>query len=251
MSERTETEIIADYEKAFTWRDLWNRLSNRKPKSERGRLQSRHDRIERRAMIANNRIAYLMREIDAIRTARPDTTMSEICNNCGQPESEHGHLGMPDMPICTSFTARPDDVPERDEEIAELQSAYDHSVQKRHEPKGDSEYRRLKDAAWKELTDHRTTSIAHPYFSQGFAAAYSLLQAERTRREQTVQEILELVEKKRKECDWSNFESDDTPWGGFEWACEQIYEEIEDQFVKDAQDSATREDADQTERPLP
>jgi hypothetical protein len=27
-----------------------------------------------------------------------------------------------------------------------------------------------------------------------------------------VQEILELVEKERKDCGWSNFDRDDTPW---------------------------------------
>jgi hypothetical protein len=73
---RTEAEIIADYHKQFAWRDLWQRLSNRKPKkSWRSMLQSREDRIQRRAVIANNKIRDLMREIDEIHARpKPDGT---------------------------------------------------------------------------------------------------------------------------------------------------------------------------------
>src|SRR4051812_17540050 len=53
------------------------------------------------------------------------------CDRCGMPASEHEHLGMLDKPICPPVTARPD---EREEEIAELQSAYDYSVEKHRRP---------------------------------------------------------------------------------------------------------------------
>jgi hypothetical protein len=48
--------------------------------------------------------------------------------------------------------------------------------------------------------------------------------------EKIIREILEIVEKERKECSWEMFDRDDTPWGGFEWACERIYEAIADRF---------------------
>lgn len=57
-----QTDYQRDYEKAFRWRDAWTRLAARK---DRGRLQSRQEAIERRAKLANGRIANLMHRFDS------------------------------------------------------------------------------------------------------------------------------------------------------------------------------------------
>lgn len=57
----TPQEFRARYEIDYKWRDAWLKLLNTR---EPNRLQSREDRIARRANLANNRIAKLMRDYD-------------------------------------------------------------------------------------------------------------------------------------------------------------------------------------------
>lgn len=52
----------AEYERLFAWRERWWRLAS---KREPGRLQSRQERIERRADRCNQQILELMRRYDA------------------------------------------------------------------------------------------------------------------------------------------------------------------------------------------
>jgi len=52
----------AEYERLYRWREQWTRLASTLHRSERGRLQSRQEAIERRAAIANNRIGALLKE---------------------------------------------------------------------------------------------------------------------------------------------------------------------------------------------
>lgn len=58
----TRTEYEAEYDRLFSWRARWTRLSGTRHRRERGgRLQTRQEAIERRAAIANNRIGVLLR----------------------------------------------------------------------------------------------------------------------------------------------------------------------------------------------
>lgn len=52
----------AEYERLFAWRERWQRLARN---DESGRLQSRQERIERRAAQCNSQIRALMRRYDA------------------------------------------------------------------------------------------------------------------------------------------------------------------------------------------
>lgn len=70
----TEAEFEAEYDRLFGWRARWTRLAHTAHKSERhGRLQTRQEAIERRAVIANNKITALFRKWDA-QTHTPDET---------------------------------------------------------------------------------------------------------------------------------------------------------------------------------
>ena len=51
-------EELAEYERLFAWRARWAALAS---KREMGRLQSRQERIERRAVRCNAQIKALMR----------------------------------------------------------------------------------------------------------------------------------------------------------------------------------------------
>ncbi len=55
-------EELAEYERLFAWRARWAALAS---KREMGRLQSRQERIERRAVRCNAQIKALMRHYDA------------------------------------------------------------------------------------------------------------------------------------------------------------------------------------------
>lgn len=55
-------EELAEYERLYAWRARWGALSS---KREPGRLQSRQERIERRAVHCNGQISALMRRYDA------------------------------------------------------------------------------------------------------------------------------------------------------------------------------------------
>lgn len=59
--------VTARYQVDFKWRSAWIRLAN---KREPGRLQSRQDRIDERAKIANLRIRRLLKIRDKIRESR-------------------------------------------------------------------------------------------------------------------------------------------------------------------------------------
>lgn len=59
-SEATAQEL-AEYERLFAWRARWGALAS---KPEPGRLQSRLERIERRAIHCNHQIRALMRSYD-------------------------------------------------------------------------------------------------------------------------------------------------------------------------------------------
>lgn len=54
--------LIAEYNRLYAWRSAWQALASSK---EPGRLQTRQERIERRAKASNARIARLMRDYDA------------------------------------------------------------------------------------------------------------------------------------------------------------------------------------------
>ena len=55
-------EELAEYERLYAWRARWAALAS---KREPGRLQSRQERIERRASNCNRQIKALMRLYDA------------------------------------------------------------------------------------------------------------------------------------------------------------------------------------------
>jgi hypothetical protein len=57
----TKDEYEQEYDRLFKWRERWTRLAH---KHEAGRLQTRQEAIERRALIADNRIRALMRAYD-------------------------------------------------------------------------------------------------------------------------------------------------------------------------------------------
>lgn len=69
-------ELMREYHRLFAWRDVWQRLSNRSNRSDEPQgkrsenavflasLQVREDRIQRRAVIANNKIGALMKQYD-------------------------------------------------------------------------------------------------------------------------------------------------------------------------------------------
>jgi hypothetical protein len=81
---------------------------------------------------------------------------------------------------------------------------------------------------------HETRSRPRRCFYRGVIGEVSGRQLEEVNMseeaEKIIRDILEIVEKERKECSWKMFDGDDTPWGGFEWACERIYETIADRF---------------------
>ena len=52
---------LAEYERLFAWRAAWSALAN---KFEPNRLQSRQERIERKAVICNSKIRALMHAFD-------------------------------------------------------------------------------------------------------------------------------------------------------------------------------------------
>lgn len=55
-------DVQAEYERLFAWRERWERLAR---KTYPDRLQSRQERIERRAVQCNGQIRALMRRYDA------------------------------------------------------------------------------------------------------------------------------------------------------------------------------------------
>lgn len=61
MDKTATAEDLAEYARLRSWRARWGALAN---KREPGRLQSRQERIERRAVICNNKIRALMRDFD-------------------------------------------------------------------------------------------------------------------------------------------------------------------------------------------
>ena len=52
----------AEYEQGYRWRKAWMALAN---KGEPNRLQSKQERIEHRAVLANGRVGKAMRAMDA------------------------------------------------------------------------------------------------------------------------------------------------------------------------------------------
>lgn len=75
----TIDEIKARYEIDDKWREAWTKLAC---KYETGRLQSRQEKIERRARIANNRIAALMHQFKLMRNVLVERVV-EWCADCG------------------------------------------------------------------------------------------------------------------------------------------------------------------------
>jgi hypothetical protein len=59
----TPEELLKRYDIDCKWRTAWTRKSNKK---DWGRLQVTHDRIERKCMLANNRIGVLMKHWDIL-----------------------------------------------------------------------------------------------------------------------------------------------------------------------------------------
>lgn len=55
--------LMARYDIDFKWRAAWIKLSNKREAG--GRLQVKQEAIERKAVLANNRIGALMRKFDA------------------------------------------------------------------------------------------------------------------------------------------------------------------------------------------
>ncbi len=55
------SQELAEYERLYVWRKRWGALAS---KLEPGRLQSRQERIERRAIRCNHQILALMRRYD-------------------------------------------------------------------------------------------------------------------------------------------------------------------------------------------
>ena len=55
-------EELAEYERLHTWRTRWGALASKRGP---GRLQSRQERIERKALRCNGQIKALMRRYDA------------------------------------------------------------------------------------------------------------------------------------------------------------------------------------------
>jgi hypothetical protein len=76
----TIDEMKARYELDYKWRKAWTKLAC---KHELGRLQSRQEKIERRARIANNRIAALMHQFDELRHNAPAERDVGWCADCG------------------------------------------------------------------------------------------------------------------------------------------------------------------------
>lgn len=62
VSHNATQEELAEYERLHAWRERWAALAS---KLEPGRLQSRQERIERRALHCNGQIKALMRRYDA------------------------------------------------------------------------------------------------------------------------------------------------------------------------------------------
>ena len=54
-------ELKKRYEIDFKWRDAWTRLAK---KHDHGRLQSKQEKIDARAVAAENRIALLIKKFD-------------------------------------------------------------------------------------------------------------------------------------------------------------------------------------------
>ena len=71
MKTATENEL-AEYERLYAWRARWAALAK---KAEPGRLCSRQERIERRALKCNLRIAQAMHAFDV----RVNNTICPIC----------------------------------------------------------------------------------------------------------------------------------------------------------------------------
>lgn len=61
-------ELHHRYELDFKWRCAWNTLAHITELGKKVRLQSKQEYIERRAQIANERIAKLMRDFDNLNT---------------------------------------------------------------------------------------------------------------------------------------------------------------------------------------
>jgi hypothetical protein len=76
----TVDEIKARGEIDDKWRSAWTKLAC---KHEPGRLQSKQEKIERRARIANNRIAALMHQFDKLTSNAPVERDVEWCADCG------------------------------------------------------------------------------------------------------------------------------------------------------------------------
>lgn len=60
MSNATEQELI-EYHRLYKWRARWTALARKK---DHGRLSSKQERIERRALLCNLQIARLMHAFD-------------------------------------------------------------------------------------------------------------------------------------------------------------------------------------------
>lgn len=60
---------IKEYEQGHRWRAAWQKLASR---TEPNRLQSRQERIEHRAILANGRVARAMRAMDAAPPTAPE-----------------------------------------------------------------------------------------------------------------------------------------------------------------------------------
>jgi len=63
-----------EHERLFWWRSAWSRLANDRDRMRRlGGLQSTQERVERRGVLCNLKIAKLMREYDkSIQEAKDD-----------------------------------------------------------------------------------------------------------------------------------------------------------------------------------
>jgi hypothetical protein len=58
----TKEDYLREYDRLFAWRALWTRFANTFRSGSR--LQTRQEAIERRASIANGRVARLMQAYD-------------------------------------------------------------------------------------------------------------------------------------------------------------------------------------------
>lgn len=73
-------DCSTEYDRANYWRDGWTRMSL---KTEAGQLQSRQDRIEHRARVAQSRLRQALHQMEEARLERDNTNVAQPTNPSG------------------------------------------------------------------------------------------------------------------------------------------------------------------------